>query len=572
MQAVEISYTEIQKPETEPRLGLIERIEKRKALLIVILVVLGLGVRAYRLDSASLSEDETNKVFAVRAYDQGDFTANSEHPMIMKMLCFASIKASELFNGLVGPSWSISEETALRLPNATFGALTVIPLFLFTVSLFGFRVGLVTALLWTLGLNSVWINRVVKEDTLLVFFMFMAFYLFNCARQRSASDISGQERLYALTGAAFGMMMASKYLPHYFGLMVLFYHVAGYDSRNNRPRTKRMTLTFFGSMLLAFVVFNPALFSPQTWRFLSHYSKFELLSHHGYLLGQTLYDNVMTAMPNGNAWYFYFLFLGIKVPIPLLIAFIIGLVEIFRHRGPEGQERGYLFLRLMLVFWLFPMAFAGSKFLRYTLSLMPLLYMTAAIAIVMIWKFLAPALARSTLTQRKAAIVSAVAVGAFFIATPTVSLIASLPTPSLYLNSFGGNRIGYFFPHDEFYDLGARESIEYVAKSAPRGALIASEIPGVVQYYLEKYDRTDIRSEIISHPDFSIERDQPAYVLLQRGRVYFENQNIFKEIERQYPLVQASSYGGADACRVYKVGGQAAQGSTTEPNQRPFLY
>ena len=572
MQAVEVGLTDLELPETQTKRGLLERIENRKALVAIAIVVLALGVRVYKLDAASLSEDETNKMFAIRAYEQGDFTANAEHPMMMKMLCYSSVKASDLFNSTLGArlGLSVSEEFALRLPNAVFGALTVVPLLVFASALFGFRVGLIATFMWAFGLNAVWINRVVKEDTLLVFFMLAGFCLYNSAKARPASDVAGQERLYALAGTAFGLMLASKYFPHYFGLAVLSYHLAGYDSRNNRARTGRMTAYFFGAMLLSFVIFNPAVLIPQTWRYLIHYLSEDLQTHHGYLVMRTVYENDLTSMPNGTPWYFYLLFLAVKVPLPVLIAFAIGLVEVFRRRGPAEHARGYLFLRLMLFFWLFPMSVAGSKFLRYALSLMPLVYMTAAVAISLIWEQLTLALRRISLQAFPARIAATAGIAIVFLAVPALSAIANLPYPSLYLNAFGGNRQGYFFPHDEYYDLGARESIRYLAETAPYGASIASEIPGVVQYYLERYGRTDIHSEIISHPDFSLDARPPNYVLLQRGRVYFENQDEFKQIEENYPVIQASTYLGADAVRIYSLDRRAAA-SLSEPRP-PSLY
>jgi hypothetical protein len=116
--------------------------------------------------------------------------------------------------------------------------------------------------------------------------------------------------------------------------------------------------------------------------------------------------------------------------------------------------------------------------------------------------------------------------------------------------------VGYFFPHDEFYDLGARESIKYIAETAPPGARMASEIPGVVEYYLERYNRPDIRSEIMSQPNFSLSEGRPDFVLLQRGRLYLENQENFGYIEKNFPVVQSSTYQGAAAARVYMVGGK----------------
>jgi hypothetical protein len=83
--------------------------------------------------------------------------------------------------------------------------------------------------------------------------------------------------------------------------------------------------------------------------------------------------------------------------------------------------------------------------------------------------------------------------------------------------------------------------------------MMASEIPGVVQYYLERFNRTDIRSEIISQPSFSLSPgSSPGFVLIQRGRVYFENEDNLDVIEKSFPLVQASVFEGATTAAVYK--------------------
>ena len=138
-------------------------------------------------------------------------------------------------------------------------------------------------------------------------------------------------------------------------------------------------------------------------------------------------------------------------------------------------------------------------------------------------------------------------------------MLRSMPYPNLYLNALGGNRAGYFFPHDEFYDLGARESVRYIADSAPVGARLATEIPGVVEYYLQRYQRPDIQVEIMSQPSFNLNDRAPDYVLLQPGRIYFENRDDYEFIERTFPVVQSSDYDGATAARVYRVGGQGPE-------------
>lgn len=170
---LEVNYAQIDRPEAEPKLGLFDKLERRKLLIIMVAVALGFCARAYRLDAAGFAEDEANKIFAGRAYERGDFTANAEHPMVMKMFCYASTRVASAWNSAAGKGLGleISEEIALRLPNAAFGALTVIPLFLLTTGLLGIRAGIITSLLWALGLDAIWFNRTVKEDTLLVCFM-----------------------------------------------------------------------------------------------------------------------------------------------------------------------------------------------------------------------------------------------------------------------------------------------------------------------------------------------------------------------------------------------------------------
>ncbi|HKS41294.1 MAG TPA: glycosyltransferase family 39 protein [Blastocatellia bacterium] len=554
---LEVSYAHFEQPKVKTRPGLFDRLERKKLLVIIFTVAIAFVARAYQLGSQSMAEDEANKIFAIRAYEQGDFTVNAEHPMVMKMLCYVSVHAVTTYNNAIGSKvgLAVSEEAALRLPNALFGALTVIPLLLLTAALLGFRVSLITSLLWATGIDAIWFSRIVKEDSLLVFFMFSGFYLYNRAKSLPATDIRGQERLYALAGAAFGLMMASKYFPHYFALNALYYTIVGYDSRNNRPLTRRMWGRYFGGLVTAFVVFNSATFLPQTLRYLSKWVNEDLLTHHGYVVMGQMFMNDMSQSPGGNPWYFYYLFMLVKLPLPILVAFLVGLVEIFRRRGSYPKSRGYIFLRLMLVFWLLPTALMGAKFLRYTLSLMPLLYMTAAIGMIVMWRALRSAIRQRTLLKKQPArLLAAAAVAAVFLIAPALTMIRALPHPSLYVNALGRGRLGYYFPHDEFYDLGARESIKYIADTAPPGARMASEIPGVVEYYLQIYNRPDIQSEIMSQPSFTLSEGRPDFVLLQPGRLYFENVENYKFIENHFPVVQSSTYDGATASRVYSVG------------------
>jgi asparagine N-glycosylation enzyme membrane subunit Stt3 len=476
--------------------------------------------------------------------------------MLMKLLCFASTRTIFAWNRAAGVplGLAVSEETALRLPNAFFGALTVIPILLLVTVLLGFESGLIAALLWAFGLNAIWFNRAAKEDTLLLFFMLLGFYFYNHAKERLVSDIAGQERFYALAGASFGLMAGSKYFPHYIGLNALFYTLIGYNSRNNRPLTKKMWAKYFAAIVAAFIVFNWAVFSPQTWRYIGAFVHKDLITHHGYSVMGQLFNNDVGDTPFGNPWYFYLLYLAVKTPLPILVAFVVGLIEIFRHRGEPRVARGYLLLRMLLVFWLIPMSLIGSKFLRYSLTLMPLVYITAAVGIVTMWQLLAGYLRKSATNPQRINYSAGATLAAIFLILPIFETVKfATPHPGLYTNVLGGNRVGYFFPHDEFYDLGARESIRYIAEHAQPNAIIASDIPGVVEYYLNRYNRRDIGSQIMSHPQFDLNTSKIDYVILQSGRIYFENQANFKFIESHFPLVQSSQYNSVAATQVYKV-------------------
>jgi hypothetical protein len=570
------------------------------------------------LDAAGLAEDEANKILAIRSYAHCDFTVNAEHPMLMKTLCLLSIEFSRAWNNLFGASRGliIPEETALRLPNAIFGALTVVPLFLLASALFEFRVAVITACLWSLGGSAIWFNRVTKEDTLLVFFMLSGYAIYNCAKNRAPDDWKGQERLYGLAGVAFGLMLSSKYFPHYYGLMTLFYHLGAYNPRNNRPLTRRMKLIHASAILVTFGAFNFALLLPSTWSYLWKYVHGDFFTHHGYVMMNRVYPNSMARTPNASTWFFYWLYLAVKLPLPLIAGFVIGMAEIFRpHR--ENSEKGYLFLRIMLIFWLLPMTLVGVKFLRYTLAIMPFVYMTTAVGAVSIWRWGLDTIKRMgiatrdgqnggrlrgfpslLLLRREAAASLAIVVTVLLVAWPGIVTLKSLPYPGLYTNELGAGRVGYFFPHDEFYDLGARESIRYIAEHASPGALVASEIPAVFQYYLERYGRTDIHSEVMSQlglnlgalnpgalnpgqlnpgqlnpgrtlgvsvgsdsqgasagpdPSSDLAGPLPDYVLVQPGRIYFENQQAIKVIESTFEVAQSSEYGGATTATVYRI-------------------
>lgn len=518
------------------------------ALALVLLVLLGFALRIQGIVGIGFAEDEINKLEAARAYEGGSITSNAEHPMLLKTLIFISLKASRAWNAGAGAARQIDEEAAVRLPNIVFGALTIVPLYLLTAAFFGKRTGLLCALLWSCGVNAITYNRIAKEDTLLVFFMLFAFYFYLRAKQTSGYEPRAKRKFYLASAVSFGLMLASKYFPHYFGLNMLYHHLVAQRERAPGEPRGRTPAIFYPLVLITFLIANPAVLLPQTWHHLTAYSSEELLTHHGYLMGETLYPNQMSSTPFGTPFYFYLLFLAIKTPLPLLVAFLAGLAASVRRWRRPGEA----FLLLMFVLWIVPYSLAGAKWLRYAHSLLPLVYMFAAVGIMWLLRLGATKIERGG-RFAPLRLVRAV-VFLCFVALPAWLAYDAAPHYATYTNALGAGRAGYYFPHDEFYDDGLREAIKHVAEHAPARAVLAHETPGVARYYLQKFNRADLDSRVLSDPALRLDAaPRPAYVILQRGRTYFENREKMREARASGRKVYEGFVAGLSAVEVYEL-------------------
>jgi len=522
-------------------------------IVLGLLFLLGFGLRLSGISAVGFAEDEINKLDAARLYERGDITPNAEHPMLLKSLIFVSRAAARTWNQrAANGARQITEEAALRFPNVLLGALTVVPLYLLTAAFFDRRTGLTAAALWTFGVNAITYNRIAKEDTLLVFFMLFAFFFYLRAKQTSSFEPERKRQFYLWSAISFGLMLASKYFPHYFGLNMLYHHLVPQRERLPGEPRGRTPAFFYPLGALAFLVANPAVLLPATWRYLLAYSGEKLLTHHGYLMGDTLYVNQMSATPfGGMPIYFYALFLAIKTPLPLLVALAAGLVFITRR---FRREPGAAFLLLMFLLWIVPYSLAGAKWPRYTLSLLPFVYMIAAVGVLwLIRRLTPPARAQVESLFAPSRVLRVLLLGCFIL-LPAWAALTSSPHFALYTNTLvAAHRAGYHFPHDEFYDDGLREAIKFVAGRAPRNALIVHETPGVTGYYLEKFNRSDLQSRVLSAADFKVDdAPAPAYFILQRGRTYFENRDKMGEVRAKFSKVYEGLIDGASAVEVYE--------------------
>jgi hypothetical protein len=507
-------------------------------IVLLLLTLVGLGFRVSNLGAIGFAEDEANKVDAVNAYERGDITANAEHPMLMKALMFGSFHVGKS----LGRS---SAETLFRLPNAIVGALTVVPLFLLTAAFFDRGTGLVAAGLWAVGVNAITYNRIGKEDTLLVFFILFAFYFYLRAKQTDTRKVAARKKNYLLSGISFGLLLASKYFPNYFGLNALYHHNFHVRKREPDEPAGNTPRSFYVALFAAFIIANPPVLLPQVWQYLNAYMGEKLLVHSGYLFADHLYKNNVSGSPFwGTPIYFYLVFMAIKIPLLVLLAFIIGLIVSIKRRAHPS----YAFVLFMLFFWIVPYSFIGAKWLRYTLSLLPFVYMAAAIGVVEIIRFVNRQLKTS---QAMRAIVAAVLI-LVFVGVPAVLAYSAGPHYALYTNALAADKVGYFFPHDEFYDDGLREAIKFVCEGASAGATLAHETPAATHYYLQQFQRPDLISRAISAPEFDVTSVAgQAYFIVQRGRTYFENREKLEFIRGNFKKVQEISVNGMTAAEVF---------------------
>src|SRR5262249_38860440 len=229
---------------------------------------------------------------------------------LMKAMLAVSIIGAEKWNATSFISshseLQIPIETAIRLPNVIFGALTAVLIYLLTAELFGFEIAMIAAALWAFDPLAISFNRIAKEDTLLTFFFLLAnvFWVWG-QRVAESQPQRNPERYYWATAIAFGAMMASKYLPQVIAIPIAynyaFQEIPATRWRIGRPRF----LKFFIIMGVTFLILNPTILIPSTWRMMSTFANFQLIGHDSYEFLGKLYIHRGIDWFRGQPWYFY---------------------------------------------------------------------------------------------------------------------------------------------------------------------------------------------------------------------------------------------------------------------------
>ena len=158
----------------------------RELAIVLLLTLLAFAVRLYRVDFNSLSEDESAKWAAIQEYRHGHFAGvNSEHPMLPKVLAWASLATGERWSRVAAAhGWpSLKPEGWLRMPNVLFGAAAAAVLFLFCRRMMGLVGSFAASFFWAVAPLPVALNRLTKEETPLTFFTLLACYFYCRAQQ-----------------------------------------------------------------------------------------------------------------------------------------------------------------------------------------------------------------------------------------------------------------------------------------------------------------------------------------------------------------------------------------------------
>jgi hypothetical protein len=524
-------------------------------IALAVLTIAGFGFRVTGLSAEALGEDELNKLNAVADYRANGLTgANGEHPMLMKAFQAATIILAEKWNNssfvASRPANQVAPETALRLPGAIVGALSTVLIFLIAAELFGVEVALIAAALWAFDPSAIGFNRIAKEDSFLLFFFLLANVFWLRGQRVAESTDRNPNKYYWATAAAYGAMVASKYVPHLLSISFCYYWMFQSIPETRWRLGKKRVLTFFAIVGIVFLVLSPTVLLPETWRQMGLFAGGKRVSHDGYEFMNTLYTQRFSDWLSGIPAYFYVVFTAVKLPVLTVLGFLIGLPLLFRRKLGDGRY----FILFWFMLWVVAFCFPGGKFTRYYTTIQPAVLITSALGIQFAGRWLANRIASfDSSASLKHYVPATLAV--IVIAASVVSSVQAAPHFRLFTNSIGGDTAwaGYYFPHDEFYDASMRDVMAEIARRAGTGVRVASESPSLTTYYAERAQRTDLVSVSLSDPE-AVQQLQPGdFVIVARGRRYFSNDAIITALRDRATPIATLNLGPVPSAKIYQL-------------------
>jgi hypothetical protein len=165
---------------------------------------------------------------------------------------------------------------------------------------------------------------------------------------------------------------------------------------------------------------------------------------------------------------------------------------------------------------------SGAKWVRYSLVVLPFLFLAGGYAVQAIW---------DRMREKKMSPAFVGLTAAILFAPPLLELHAWSPYYSFYLNSIGGGQknIARYFGQDEVSEFDTREVAQQVCSSAHAGARLATARPMSMTYYVENCGRTDI--EVVPLYDRHYVPREGDMIVLEPSRRFFETQRYFDALE-----------------------------------------
>ena len=521
-------------------------------VLVVILVVLmltGFTLRVYDLGAESLGEDEFNKLQTVEEYRTNGLSGkNGEHPFLMKGLQTVSISAAEKINSThASPDLHFSEEGALRFPIALFGTLSILLIFLLVSELFGASIGLVSAALYAVEPTTVGFDRIAKEDSLVLFFFLLTSFFFVKSQTKAEQGNPNWIRYVWGAAAGYGALMASKYYPFFLSIIGGYY-----NTFLNLPNKKwdvggQRWIKFFVVMGVTFLILNPTIMLPDTWREMLKFSSENRIGHDSYEFMGSLYQHKVTDWLGGVPWTFYYVFIAVKTSAITLAFFLVGLPVMFKRKLGDGR----FFILLWAFLWFMPFTVLGGKFTRYFTFAAPLILIIAAVGFCYLLNWITEKItANSQLIP-----VLQLAVLVSFVAIPLINSLSAAPHFRMFTNSIGGgmSAAGTFFPHDEFYDTSTREIIATIAPLAAPNTLVACETPSLFGHYASESGKENLIFVSLSDNSKVITLKAGDFIVITRGRRYFSNAAYQTYLEDHVSPVAEISVAGATSALVFRL-------------------
>jgi len=303
---------------------------KITAILILILIMAS-GLRLYGLDHQSLWEDELSSWARSHYSNLNSVIKNGVmsdvHPPGYHMVVYFVEK-------YIG-----NNETALRLPSAISGILSVLVIFFLGVRLYSYREGLIasamTAVLWC----PVYFSQEGRAYSMLLLFTLLSTYFWVTMLMR----LNEEKKISIYLGSGYVLSAAVATYLHYFGLFLII--LQAFWSVVFFIRKPRALLTFFIAYFFVLIAYIPSL---------------TIMVNH--LQSNNISDNLGWIKPPGNIIvsfcdYLKYIFNGSLKFVILAVGmyvylFFLILFKLFIHKKIKNIENKSFPIESLLFLWL----------------------------------------------------------------------------------------------------------------------------------------------------------------------------------------------------------------------------